>query len=68
MEMKGEDGRGGNPCIQSRRRDTKEKSGSEGFTETPFRLSFSIRDALDYTLAFSRPRMPLPAVTDNTKN
>lgn len=59
MEMKGKSGGGGNPCIQSRRGDTKEKSGSEGFTETPSCLSFSIRDALDYTLAVSRPRMPL---------
>lgn len=69
MEMKGKNRGGGNPCIQFSRGDTKEKSGSEGFTETPSRLSGrSIRDALDYTLAFSRPSMPLPAVTDDTKN
>lgn len=35
MEMKGKEGGGGNPCIQSSRGDTKEKSGSEGFTEAP---------------------------------
>lgn len=28
-------GRGGNPCIESSRGDTKQKSSSEGFTETP---------------------------------
>lgn len=28
-------GRGGNPCIKSSRGDTKEKSSSEGFIETP---------------------------------
>lgn len=69
MEMKGKDGGGAvipvsNPAAGTQR----EKSGSEGFTETPSRLSFSIRDALDYTPASSRPRMPLPAVPDDTKN
>lgn len=52
---------GGNPCIQSSRGDTKEKSGSEGFTESPSRLSFIVSGL--------HPRLqPLPALTDDTKN
>lgn len=51
MEMKGKDGGGGgggryNPRVRFIRGDTKEKSGPEGFTQTPSRLSFSIHARL----------------------